>query len=89
MGRQTRYAVIVDGRKLPAKRLLLEVLKQKGLEFTLQDLSTGDAVHIFRKLGLKVLDLSEAGRKESILKYAGRLSTGGNAVEDKRRLYSS
>ena len=85
---KTRYMVIVEGSRLPAKRLISEVLKKKGINLTLQDFSTKDAVHILRKLGFEIVDMEEEKRK-SLLDLAGMIAIGGNAVEDKRNLYSS
>lgn len=83
---KTRYDVIVRGRAFPAKRLFHELLKDKGITLTLQDITTKDAVYALRRLGFEVIERGQGG---NILELAGSLSIGGNAVEDKRRLYSS
>lgn len=85
---KTRYMVVVEGSRVPAKRLLYEVLKRKGVNLTLQDFSTKDAVHVLRKLGFEVVDREEE-KKKSLLELAGAIAIGGNAVEDERKLYSS
>jgi len=84
---KTRYMVVVNGIRIPAKRLLFTILKSKGYPLTLQDISTKDAVHVFRKLGFEIVDMKEE-RKKSLLELAGVISLGGNAVEDERKLYS-
>ena len=85
---KTRYMVVIEGFRVPAKRLLYEVLKEKGVNLTLQDLSTKDAVHILRKLGFEIVDKKEE-KKKSLLDLAGVIAIGGNAVEDEKSLYSS
>jgi len=95
--RKTKYYAVIEGKRVPVKRFLYEVLKSKGYEFTLQDFTTKDAVRILKHFGVRV---EEAGEKEKektheerskkteILKFAGVLSIGGNAVEDEEKLYS-
>jgi len=83
---KTRYEVIVKGRAFPAKRFFHELLKDKGVNLPLQSITTMDAVYALRRLGFEVI---ERGQGRNILELAGSLSIGGNAVEDKRRLYSS
>lgn len=52
---KTRYMVIVDGKRYPAKGLFHATLKSKGYDLTLQDITTGDAVHVLRKLGFEIV----------------------------------
>ncbi len=84
---KTRYMVVVGGMRIPAKRLLFEILKRKGIDLTLQDFTTKDAVYLFRRLGFEVVDKEEE-EKKSLLDFAGAIALGGNAVEDKRKIYS-
>ena len=96
--RKTKYYAIVEGKKFPVKRLLYEVLKAKGYDFTLQDFTTEDAIRILKRLGIEIREIEELdkqvskekrGNKEKILKYVGVIEIGGNAVEDEQKLYSS
>ncbi len=80
---QATYYVIVGRRELPVKKALEKVLENKGVNLSLLDFTTQDAVSIFKRLGL---DLVRKG-KGNILKFAGSIKAGGNAVEDKRKLY--
>ncbi len=80
---QATYYVVVEGRELPAKKALGKVLEAKGTGLTLLDFTTQDAVRIFRRLGFEIV---KRGKKD-ILKFAGAIKAGGNAVEDKRKLY--
>ncbi len=80
---QATYYVVIGGRELPAKKALGKVLEAKGTGLTLLDFTTQDAVRIFRRLGFEIVKRG----KESILELAGVIKAGGNAVEDKRKLY--
>ena len=80
---QTCYYVVVNGRELPVKKALWKVLKEKGVDLTLLDFTTQDAVRIFKRLGFDVVKRG----KGSLLEFAGAIKAGGNAVEDKKRLY--
>ena len=80
---QATYYVVIGGRELPAKKALGRVLEAKGTGLTLLDFTTQDAVRIFRRLGFEIV---RRGKKD-ILEFAGAIKAGGNAVEDKRRLY--
>ena len=80
---QATYYVVIGGKELPAKRALLKILEAKGTGLTLLDFTTQDAVRIFRRLGFEVVKKG----KKNILKFAGAIKAGGNAVEDKRKLY--
>ena len=82
---QATYYVVIGERELPAKKALGKVLEAKETGLTLLDFTTRDAVRIFRRLGFKIVKKG----KESILKFAGAIKAGGNAVEDKRKLYES
>ena len=80
---QATYYVVIGGKELPAKKALGKVLEAKGTGLTLLDFTTQDAVRIFRRLGFEIVRRG----KKSILEFAGAIKAGGNAVEDKRRLY--
>ena len=80
---QTHYYVVVNGRELPVKKALWKVLKEKGVGLTLLDFTTQDAVRIFKRLGFDVVKRG----KWNLLRFAGAIKGGGNAVEDKKRLY--
>jgi len=93
--RKTKYYAIVSGRRFPAKRLLYEVLKKKGYTFTLQEFTTEDAVRILKSIGIEVRefpkekDLKPMKNKDELLKFAGILQIGGNAIEEEQKLYSA
>ena len=80
---QATYYVVIEGREIPAKKALGKVLEAKGTGLTLLDFTTQDAVRIFRRLGFEIV---RRGKKD-ILRFAGAIKAGGNAVEDKRKLY--
>jgi len=84
--RKTAYFALIEGKKVPVKRLLYEVLKEKGYDFTLQHFTTEDAVRILTKLGIKVMSAKDIGRKEDLLKHAGKIEIGGNAIEDEGKI---
>ncbi|GAB6066220.1 hypothetical protein JCM9492_13720 [Aquifex pyrophilus] len=44
-------------------------------------------IRAFAKLRIRLRNNKDLGRKESILKHAGRIGIGGNALEDERKLY--
>ncbi|MEJ5338159.1 MAG: hypothetical protein WHS43_00700 [Aquificaceae bacterium] len=80
----TDYFALVEGRLVPAKRLVEDVLTSKGTGLTLQDITTKYAVDILRKFDIPVM------RKSDVLRMlAGSLSIGGDAVEEEKKLYSS
>jgi len=86
--KKTTYFALIKGKKVPVKRLLYEVLKEKGYDFTLQHFTTEDAVRILTKLGIKVKSFKDIGRKENLLKHAGKIEIGGNALEDEGKIYT-
>ena len=83
--KKTKYYVVIGRRELSVKCALEKVLKRKGIDLTLMDFTTQDAVRIFRKLGFPIV---RRGRKE-ILRFAGAIKGGKDldAVEDKRKIY--
>lgn len=87
VGRGKTYCALINGKKIPVKNLLYEVLKEKGYDVTLLDFTTQDAVRILRKLGIEMVEEKQAGTAKSLLKFAGSVSMGGDAVEDEGRLY--
>ncbi len=86
-GRGRAYCALINGKRIPVKNLLYEVLREKGYDVTLLDFTTQDAVRILRKLGVEIVEEKKIGTAKSLLKFAGALSMGGDAVEDERRLY--
>jgi uncharacterized protein (DUF433 family) len=86
VGRGKNYYACINGKRIPVKNLLYEVLKEKGYDVTLLDFTTQDAVRILRKLGVEILEEREIGTAKALLKFAGTLSIGGDALEDERRL---
>ncbi|HDD44134.1 MAG TPA: hypothetical protein ENG63_04650 [Candidatus Desulfofervidus auxilii] len=86
-GRGKKYFVIINSKKIPVKDALYHVLRKKQYDFSLLDFTTADAIRIFKKLGLKVIHEQEM-KGERLLKYAGILSIGGNALEDEKKLYT-
>ena len=85
LNNQASYYVLVGKKELPVKKALEIVLKNKGLDLSLLDFTTQDAVRIFKKLGFDVIRRG----KGNILSLAGAIKGGGNAVEDEERLYES
>lgn len=86
-GRGKSYYALVGGRKIPVKNLIYEVLQQKGYDITLLDFTTQDAVRILRKLGVEIIEKVKMGTANNLLKFAGTISLGGDAVKDERDLY--
>ena len=86
-GRGKTYYALIDGRRIPVKNLLYEVFKQKGYDVTLLDFTTQDAVRILRKPDVEIVEEREIGTAKSLLKLAGSLTMGDDAVEDEQRLY--
>ncbi len=87
--KKTKYVALLNGKRIPVKRALYEVLKAKGYDLTLQDFTTEDAVRILRKFNIPILTLENLGNKDFLLSFAGRLSIGGNALEDEKGLYTA
>ena len=86
-GRGTAYFALIGGKRIPVKNLLQEALKDKGFYFSLLEFTTQDAVRILGKLGVEIVEYRMVGTAKSLLKFAGVVSIGGDAVEDERRLY--
>ena len=86
-GRGKSYYALVGARKIPVKNLIYEVLQQKGYNITLLDFTTQDAVRILRKLGVEIIEKVKMGTASNLLKFAGTISLGGDAVKDERDLY--
>jgi hypothetical protein len=86
-GRGTGYFALIGGKRIPVKNLLQESLKYKGLYFSLLEFTTQDAVRILGKLGVEIIEDKRVGTAKTLLKFAGVVSMGGNAVEDERSLY--
>ncbi|MDP2166831.1 MAG: hypothetical protein Q8J64_00690 [Thermodesulfovibrionales bacterium] len=86
-GRGKTYFVRINGKTVPVKDLLYEVLRLKRRDFTLLDFTTADAVRILRKLGIEIKHTGAGTNAKAILKFAGVLEMGGNALEDERGLY--
>lgn len=87
----TDYFAKIEGREVPVKRLIEQVLKEKGTGLTLQDITTKYAVDILRKFDIPVYRKSEnlyGDRMERLKKLAGSISIGGDAVEEEKKLYS-
>ena len=82
------YFVVINGKEVPIKRALYFLLQKKGVNLTLLDFTTQDAVRIFRKLGVPIVVKS---KKTNLLRFAGAIKEGKNlnAVEDKERAYET
>jgi len=83
-GREEAYFVEFKGQLVPLKRFFYVLLKKCGYNYTLLDFTTQDALRVIRKLGVPL-----KCKKKSIWDLAGSLSIGGNALEDKRKIYES
>jgi len=81
-----KYFAVINSKKIPVKDVLYQVLRKKGYNFSLLDFTTADAIRILKKLGIEVI-YEEEMKGEWLLKYAGVLSLGGNALEDEKELY--
>lgn len=89
-GKASAYFIIVGDKKLPVKQALKVVLDAKGLDLTILDVTTKDAVNIFRRLGFPiVVERGSKGSKAAIMKHVGTLNFPGSSVDDKRRLYDT
>ncbi len=86
-GSGSSYFALVGGRKIPVKNLVYQVLQKKGYNITLLDFTTQDAVRILRKLGVEISDKSNLGTASDLLKFAGVMSLGGDAVKQEMDLY--
>jgi len=92
---RAKYLVKINGNLFPAKRLLCQILKFKGVDLNLTNLSTQEALSVFKKLGFEVIErkgkrkLVPVKTGKSLLDFAGKVALGGNALEDERKLYSS
>ena len=83
----SRYFIEIEGKHIPVKEALYEILKRKGIKLTKLDFTTQDAVRIFRKLGFEIV--VKGKKKKSLEDLIGVIKEGKsfNAVEDKRRIY--
>lgn len=83
----SRYFIEIEGKYIPVKEALYEILKRKGIKLTKLDFTTQDAVRIFRKLGFEIV--VKGKKKKSLEGLIGVIKEGENfnAVEDKKRLY--
>ncbi len=89
-GKAPNYFVVVDDRKIPIKQALKAIMDKKGLDLTILDVTTKDAVGLFRRLEFPiVVERGRRGSKADILKYAGMFAFDGSSVVDKRRLYDT
>ncbi|MBW2028940.1 MAG: hypothetical protein JRH06_05615 [Deltaproteobacteria bacterium] len=87
-GKAPKYFVVVGGTKMPIKQALKRIMDKKGLGLTILDITTKDAVGIFRRLHFPiVVEGGAKGSKSSIMKYIGMFDFEGSSVEDKRKLY--
>ena len=83
----SKYFIEIEGKYIPAKQGLYEILKNKGVNLTKLDFTTQDAVRIFRKLGFEIV--VKGKKKKALDDFVGVIKEGDsfNAVEDKERLY--
>ncbi|RLB77327.1 MAG: hypothetical protein DRH15_11430 [Deltaproteobacteria bacterium] len=89
-GKAPSYFLVVDGRKIPIKQALKAIIDKKGLDLTILDVTTKDAVGLFRRLDFPiVVEKGKKGSKAAILKYAGMFAFEGSSVTDKKRLYDT
>ncbi|RTZ69484.1 MAG: hypothetical protein DSZ30_02425 [Aquificaceae bacterium] len=86
--RGAKYFVVINGVEVPVKPALMELLRRKGINLTLLDFTTQDAIRIFRKLGLEIV-IKGVNKKRELLKFAGAIKGGKDmdAVRDKEELY--
>ena len=65
-------------------------MDKKRLGLTFLEVTTKDAVNIFRRLGFPIMvERGTKGSKINIMKYVGILNCSGNSVEDKKVLYDN
>ena len=87
-GKTPNYFVVVDGEKIPIKQALKTIIDKKGLDLTILDVTTKDAVGLFRRLGFPiVVERGNKGSKAAIMEHIGVFNFPGSSVDDKRRLY--
>ncbi|MGH7800519.1 MAG: hypothetical protein ACREOW_07805 [Thermodesulfobacteriota bacterium] len=86
-GRGTAYFALIGGKRIPVKNLLQEALKNKGFYFSLLEFTTQDAVRILGKLDVEIIEDRNVGTAKVLLRFAGVVAMGGDAVEDEGRLY--
>ncbi|MBW2000481.1 MAG: hypothetical protein JRJ29_21305 [Deltaproteobacteria bacterium] len=73
---------------MPIKQALKTIMDKKGLGLTILDITTKDAVSIFRRLDFPILvERGSRGSKSAIMKYIGIFDFEGSSVEDKKRVY--
>ena len=85
-GKNPKYFVVVGKRKVPVKSALESIVRAKGIDLTVLDFTTQDAVRILRKLGFHIV--RGKCRREALRHYIGALSMEGNAVKDKEKAYN-
>ena len=85
-GKNPKYFVVVGKRKVPVKSALESIVKAKGIDLTVLDFTTQDAVRILRKLGFPIV--KGKCRREALRGYIGALSMEGDAVKDKGKAYN-
>ena len=89
-GKAPEYFVLVGDQKLPVKQALKLIMDKKRLGLTILDVTTKDAINIFRRLGFSIIvERGSKGSKIDIMKYVGTLNYCGNSVEDKKALYDN
>lgn len=89
-GKTPEYFVIIGEKKIPIKAALKKIMDDKGIDLTLLDVTTKDAVGLFRRLNFPiVVERGSEGLKGNIMKYAGMFAFEGSCVEDKRGLYDN
>jgi len=89
-GKAPEYFVIVGDEKLPIKQALKIIMDKKRLGLTILDVTTKDAVNIFRRLGFPIMvERGTKGSKVNIMKYVGSLNYPGNSLEDKKAIYDN
>ena len=85
-GKNPKYFVVVGKRRVPVKSAFETILRAKGIDLTVLDFTTQDAVRILRKLGFHIV--RGKCKKEELRGYIGALSMEGNAVKDKEKAYN-
>jgi len=84
-GKNPKYFVVVGKRRVPVKSALEKIVRTKGIDLTVLDFTTQDAVRILRKLGFPIV--KGRCRREAMRHYIGALSLAGNAAKDKEEAY--
>ncbi len=87
-GKAPEYFVVIGEKKIPIKDALKRIMDEKGIGLTVLDVTTKDAVGLFRRLNFPiVVERGSKGLKSDIMRYAGMFAFEGSSVEDKRGLY--